>query len=148
MRLAISVLLSKKFQLFVKKKCRVLMYTDRGIYPDRYLSPAWIKLLSFHSPPNVVAVGHFCGSLSYFCSQFVTVLSAMSDHVPHCGHLKPKYSPSDRPCPLSFFLLGTRQDSMQGSKLTLSLVRWPVASGFPVGPVESVLNWPGWTVKF
>ena len=34
----------------------------------------------------------------------------------------------------------------QGSKLTL--VRWPVASGFPVGPVESVLHWPGWPVKF
>ena len=36
---------------------------------------------------------------------------------------------------------------LQGSKLTL--VRWPVASGgFPVGPVESVLHWPGWPVKF
>ena len=34
----------------------------------------------------------------------------------------------------------------QGSKLTL--VRWPVASGFPVGPVESVLHWPGWPAKF
>ena len=36
--------------------------------------------------------------------------------------------------------------TVQGSKLTL--VRWPVASGFPVGPVESVLHWPGWPVKF
>ena len=35
---------------------------------------------------------------------------------------------------------------LQGSKLTLA--RWPVASGFPVGPVESVLHWPGWPVKF
>ena len=35
---------------------------------------------------------------------------------------------------------------LKGSKLTL--VRWPVASGFPVGPVESVLHWPGWQVKF
>ena len=34
----------------------------------------------------------------------------------------------------------------QGSKLTL--VRWPMASGFPVGPVKSVLHWPGWPVKF
>ena len=35
---------------------------------------------------------------------------------------------------------------LQGSKLTL--VRWPVTSGFPVGPVESVMHWPGWPVKF
>ena len=34
----------------------------------------------------------------------------------------------------------------QGSKLTL--VRWPVASGFSVGPVKSAINWPGWFVKF
>ena len=34
---------------------------------------------------------------------------------------------------------------LQGLKLTL--VRWPVASGFPVGPVESDLHWPGWPVK-
>ena len=33
----------------------------------------------------------------------------------------------------------------QGSKLTL--VRWPMVSGFPVGPVKSVLHWPGWPVK-
>ena len=29
-------------------------------------------------------------------------------------------------------------DGLLGSKLTL--VRWPVASGFPVGPVESVFH--------
>ena len=34
----------------------------------------------------------------------------------------------------------------QGSKLTL--VRWPVASGYSVGPVKSTINWPGWPVKF
>ena len=42
--------------------------------------------------------------------------------------------------------LSSRIIFIQGSKLTL--VRWPVASGFPVGPVESVLHWPGWPVKF
>ena len=36
--------------------------------------------------------------------------------------------------------------AMQGSKLTL--VRWPVASGFAVGPVKSSIHWPGWPVKF
>ena len=35
---------------------------------------------------------------------------------------------------------------IQGSKLTL--VRWPVASGFAVGPVKSAIHWPGWPVKF
>ena len=34
----------------------------------------------------------------------------------------------------------------QGSKLTLA--RWPVASGFAVGPVKSAIHWPGWPVKF
>ena len=41
---------------------------------------------------------------------------------------------------------GSNFYNTQGSKLTL--VRWPVASGFSVGPVESVLHWPGWPVKF
>ena len=39
MWLAISFLLSKIFQLFVKKKCS-LLYPDWCIYPDRNLSPA------------------------------------------------------------------------------------------------------------
>ena len=34
MRLAISFLLSKSFQLFVKKKLS-LLYPDRVLYPDR-----------------------------------------------------------------------------------------------------------------
>ena len=34
----------------------------------------------------------------------------------------------------------------QGSKLTL--VRWPMASGFAVRPVKSAIHWPGWPVKF
>ena len=52
MRLAISFLKSKNFQLFVKKKFILLypdrgiypLYPDRGIYPDWYLSPAWYSL--------------------------------------------------------------------------------------------------------
>ena len=35
---------------------------------------------------------------------------------------------------------------IQGSKLTL--VRWPMASGFAVGPVKSAIHWPGLPVKF
>ena len=41
MRPAISFLKSKNFQFFVKKKFSPL-YPDRGIYPDWYLSPAWL----------------------------------------------------------------------------------------------------------
>ena len=39
-----------------------------------------------------------------------------------------------------------KKQTSQGSKLTL--VRWPLASEFPVGPVESVLHWPDWPVQF
>ena len=47
MRPAISFLKSKNFQLFVKKKFS-LLYPDRGIYPDRYLSPAcWSQVAKF-----------------------------------------------------------------------------------------------------
>ena len=34
----------------------------------------------------------------------------------------------------------------QGSKL--ALVRWPVASGFAVGPEKSAIHWLSWLVKF
>ena len=52
MRHAISFLLSKNFQLFVKKKWS-LVYPDRVIYPDRYLSPAW---LSQHGQDNWISM--------------------------------------------------------------------------------------------
>ena len=50
MRLAISFLLSKNFQLFVKKKCS-LLYPDGGIVPRSGYIP---RLVPFSSLVNVI----------------------------------------------------------------------------------------------